>query len=87
MDTGSTGGGAGEQLCFKSSGFSLEIVFIPRFIGFHNALQDGEKFVHASDEGDLFGIFLGEPSFIKGLNTEFKRTALRAVLVSLVRPK
>jgi ribosomal protein S19 len=56
---------AGEQLCFKSSGFSLEMVFIPRFIRFHNGIQNGEQFVHASDDSDLFGFSFGEQSFIE----------------------
>ena len=65
MNKRSTGGMAGEQLCFKSSGFSLKIVFIPRFIRFHNGIQNGEPFVHASDDSDLCGFSFGEQSFIE----------------------
>jgi hypothetical protein len=38
MDKRSTECRAGEQLCSKSSGFGLKMVFVPRFIGFHKGI-------------------------------------------------
>ena len=58
-------GGAGEQLCFRSSGFAWKCFSSQGLFVFIMAFKMGEKFVHTSDEGDLFGYSLGEQLFVE----------------------
>jgi hypothetical protein len=59
----------GEQLCSRSSIFRDILMFwIPRNTRFDDGVHNRQHLVHASDQGDLFELPVGQQPFIEGLD-------------------